>query len=190
MAKHSTITRLLHDYSKGDAAAIDRLAPIVYQQLRKMARAHFSKERSGNTLQPTAIVHEVFLKLMDAKSLQVADRAHFYFLAAQMMRRILINRAHARNRLKRGGGGLHISFDEKIHQVGGGEQEAEVLELDKALKKLALKNERQSRVVELRYFAGMSLEEAAQVLNCSVATIKRDWTYAKVWLYRELQRTK
>lgn len=186
MSKERDLARQSVAYADGDVSQLDDIAPVVYERLRHMARLQFKKERKEHTLQPTALVNEVFIRLMEAKSLTWENRGHFYSIAAQMMRRVLINHAEARKRLKRGGGDIRITFDENVHRQDlDGDQ---LLRLDEALKKLMLKNERQGRVVELRYFAGLSVEETASALKCSPATVKRDWIFARAWLYRELSK--
>jgi RNA polymerase sigma factor (TIGR02999 family) len=187
MPKGATINRLLDEYSQGDPEALKSIAPLVYGELRKMARTYFRSERPEHTLQPTALVHEVFLKLLEAKSIHLQHRQHFLYLAAQMMRRILVNYAQGKNRLKRSGG-LRVTFNEEIHVGEMGE--SALLQLDEALTRLAESRPRQAQVVELRYFGGLSIEETAEVLNSSPATIKRDWIFAKTWLYRDITKTK
>ena len=191
MAKSGeNITQLLDDYRSGDRAALERLLPQVYDQLHRIAAKYMARENQRHTLQPTALVHEAFLRLVDGAEVNWQNRAHFFAVAANLMRRILVDHAKAKRAKKRGGGGIHVSFDEKLHVAGEDANEPDVLALDAALKKLAKVDERQARVVELRYFAGLGIEEVADALQASPATIKRDWAAAKLWLYREIQKSK
>jgi len=178
------ITDLLLAWSEGDRKAFDRLVPLVYAELRRQARVQLSRERGAHTLQPTALVHEAFLRLVDQRSARWQNRAQFFGVAAQLMRRILVDHARARDAAKRGGGAVRISLDEAPEAAAS--PETDVLLLDEALERLASLDERQARVVELRYFGGLSVEEAAAVLDVSEITIKRDWAMAKAWLFREL----
>lgn len=176
---------MLADWSGGDGAALDRLLPLVYDELRRMAKHYMSSQPSGhNTLQTTALIHEAYLKLADNKDKQWANRSHFFAVAAQAMRHILVDHARARHREKRGGAALLLPLEEAA--LVSNERAAEVIALDEALKTLATLDERKSRVVELRYFGGLSVEETAGVLNVSTETIRRDWGFAKTWLLREL----
>lgn len=186
MAKpQGNITQLLVDYGKGNSAALEQLLPEVYEQLHRMARNYMRKENSAHTLQPTALLNETFLRLTGGKAVDWQNRAHFFAISANVMRHILTDHAKAKRAEKRGGGGFVVEFDEKIH--GGPSAEGpDVLVLDEALTRLAKVDERQAKVVELRYFGGLSIEETALVLNSSPATVKRDWAMAKLWLYREL----
>lgn len=185
------VTELLLKHQAGDKSVLTALLPIVYQELRRLAQSYMRKENSGHTLQATALVHEAYVRLVDQSGVKWQNRAHFFGVAAQLMRRILID--HARQKLadKRGGTQTRISFDELLHwQPTSEEGASELLAIDSALEKLAQISERQVRVVELRYFAGLSLEEAAEALQISLATVKRDWMVAKAWLYRELSEVK
>jgi RNA polymerase sigma-70 factor (ECF subfamily) len=182
------ISQLLARYSNGDQAALDQLMPLVYGQLRKMAKRYMRAQPVGHTLQTTALIHEAYLKLVGHEEKRWQNRAHFFGVAAQAMRHILVDYARARHAAKRGGEAREVSFDEAA--VVTAERAAEVVALDDALDGLADLAPRQSRVVELRYFGGLSVEEAAAVLKVSPETVKRDWRMAKVWLLRELQRNK
>lgn len=179
------LTQLLISYSEGNREALEELLPQVYQELRRLAQSYMRRESSGHTLQATALVHEAFFRLVDQKSMQWQNRAQFFGIAAQLMRRILIDHARNRHAAKRGGSQAKIAFDEAVHWSDGDEG-PDLLALDVALEKLAAIDARQAKVVELRYFGGLSIEETAHVLGTSPATVKRDWTLAKVWLYREL----
>jgi RNA polymerase sigma-70 factor, ECF subfamily len=193
MAKPAgNITQLLDDYRSGNETALEKLLPQVYDQLHRIAAKYMRRENEKHTLQPTALVHEAFLRLVDGAQVDWQNRAHFFAVAANLMRRILVDHAKAKRAAKRGGGGIHVSFDEQMHASGTAEgtSEPDVLALDRALKKLAKTEERQARVVELRYFGGLSVEEVADALQASPATIKRDWAAAKLWLYREIQKDK
>src|SRR5215813_4392229 len=178
------ITQQLIAWSKGDAAALDKLIPAVYQELRSMAARHLSREAAGHSLQPTALVHEAYLRLIDQTKVEWQNRAHFFGVAAQMMRRILIDHAKAKHRVKRGGTAVKVMLDESVNFTH--ERASELLALDDALQSLARMDERKSRIVELRYFGGLTVEETAQVLGISDKTVMRDWNLAKAWLYREL----
>lgn len=180
------VTQLLFRYGKGEPQALEKLLPVVYQELRRLAKNYMRRESSGHTLQPTALVHEAFFKLVDQKDVQWQNRAHFFGVAAQLMRRILIDHARSRRAVKRGGTQAKVSFDEAIHWEAAEDGAPDLLALDQALEKLAKLDERQSRTVELRYFGGLSIDEVAEVLQTSPATVKRDWTLAKAWLLREL----
>jgi RNA polymerase sigma factor (TIGR02999 family) len=186
VATKPDITQWLVAWSNGDQAAFDRLAPAVHQQLRRLAAHYMAGERPGHVLQTTALVNEAYLRLVDWKSVQWQNRAHFFGLAAQAMRHVLVDEARARLRAKRGGGELHVSLsaaaDVAIHRS------AELVKLDDALVVLQKLNPRHSRVVELRFFGGLELKEVAHVLGVSVGTVRRDWSLAQAWLYRELNR--
>jgi RNA polymerase sigma factor (TIGR02999 family) len=172
-------------WGRGDEGARDELVSAVYAELRRRARAYLSRERPGHTLQPTGLVHEVYLRLVDQKSTRWENRSEFFGLAAQLMRRILVDHARARRAGKRGGGLLPVTFDEKVMGPSGG---VDVEALDEALRALEARDARQSRVVELRYFGGLSVEETAETLGVSAATVKRDFTMARAWLHRQLAR--
>jgi RNA polymerase sigma-70 factor, ECF subfamily len=186
MALPSTheVTQLLKAWTTGDKQALEKLTPLVYEQLHRVARRYMAGERSGHTLQTTALVNEVYLRLVDCGQINWQDRAHFLAVSAQLMRRILIDFARSRGYQKRGGGVPLTSLDEAASV--GNEPDANLLALDDALKALANVDERKSRVVELRFFGGLSVEETAEVLKVSAETVVRDWRLAKVWLLREL----
>src|SRR5262245_18244213 len=178
------VTGLLRAWSAGDEEALEKLTPLVYQELHRAARRYMGGERSGHTLQATALINEVYLRLIDAKRVDWQSRAHFFAVCAQLMRRILTDFARSRRYQKRGGGAAHMPLDEAL--VVGPQADRELVELDDALKKLALFDERKSRVVELRFFGGLEVKETAQVLTESDETVMRDWKLAKLWLLREL----
>ncbi len=180
------ITQILKRYSQGEPEALEKLLPTIYAELRRLAQSYMRKENAGHTLQPTALVHEAYFRLIDQKEVQWQNRAHFFGIAAQLMRRILIDHARARKAEKRGGSHTEVAFDEKFHSGDAPEQAPDLLAIDAALEKLTVLNSRQAKVVELRYFGGLSVEEIAVALESSPATVKRDWTVAKAWLYREL----
>jgi len=186
MTPQHEITRLLADWSKGDQQALEKLTPLVYDELRRLARRYLRQERAGHPLQSTALVHEAYLKLVGQNHVRWQNRAHFFGIAAQMIRRILVDYARARGADKRGSGAEKLSLDEAIALPGG--QDLDLIALDDALEGLARIDERQSRLVELRFFAGLTLEETAEVLQMSLATAKRDWVSAKAWLSREIKR--
>jgi RNA polymerase sigma-70 factor (ECF subfamily) len=183
----SEATLLLRAWAAGDRGALDRLTPIVYQELHRLARRYLKWERPGHTLQATALVNEAYIRLVDYKRMQWQDRSHFFAVSAQLMRRILVEHARRHN-LKRGRGVKHISLEESV--VVGGGRPAELLALDDALNELAHLDARKARVVEMRFFGGLSVEEVADVLGVSPITVMRDWTTAKAWLYRELAQGK
>jgi RNA polymerase sigma factor (TIGR02999 family) len=180
------VTQLLKAWTSGDEQALEKLTPLVYAQLHRLAQRYMAGERSGHTLQATALVNEVYLRLVDCGQINWQDRAHFFAVSARLMRRILIDFARSRGYQKRGGQVPHLSLDEAPSV--GQEPDTNLLALDDALQRLAVLDERQSKVVELRFFGGLSLEETAEVLRVSVKTAGRDWRLAKIWLSRELQR--
>lgn len=180
------VTLLLLAWSDGDQAALDKLVPLVYEELHRLAHRYIRRERPGNTLQTTALAHEAYLRLVDAKSVRWQNRAHFFAVAAQTMRRILVDLARARHNLKCGGGTRQVSLDEVL--VASPERGTDMLALDEALERLAALNPRQSQVVELRYFGGLTDEEVGEVIKVSPRTVRSDWRLAKIWLYRELNR--
>jgi RNA polymerase sigma factor (TIGR02999 family) len=186
MTTQHEITRLLADWSKGDRQALEKLTPLVYDELRRLAGRYLRQERHGHTLQSTALVHEAYLKLVGQNNVRWQNRAHFFGIAAQMIRRILVDYARARGADKRGSGAEKLSLDEAIALPGG--PDLDLVALDDALEGLAQIDQRQSRLVELRFFAGLTLEETAEVLQMSLATAKRDWVSAKAWLSREIRR--
>jgi RNA polymerase sigma-70 factor (ECF subfamily) len=178
------ITQLLIDWSNGDQAALDKLMPLVYEELRKLARHYMRNERVGHTLQTTDLVHEAYLRLIDYKRIQWNERAHFFAIAAQVMRRILVEHARGRRRVKRGGGAIKISLDGVAALTHA--PSLDWIALDEALTKLETFDKRKSLVVQLRYFGGLSNEEAAQVLNIHPNTVMLDWKFSKAYLRREL----
>lgn len=180
------ITQQLIAWSKGDSAALDNLIPAVYQELRRMADRCLRGENAEHSLQPTALVHEAYLRLIDQSRVEWHSRAQFFGVAAQMMRRILIDHAKTKHREKRGGKARKLSLDEIANYRA--QPAAELVALDEALKILAEMDERKSRVVEMRYFGGLTVEETAQVLGVSDKTVIRDWNLAKAWLYQQLNR--
>lgn len=178
------ITQMLKDWSNGDQSARDQLIPLVYEELRRMAHQHMKKERPGHTLQTSALVHEAFVRLVDQSDVQWQNRAHFFGIAAQMMRRILVDYARGRNYAKRGGGARQVSLEDVA--IVSAERAADVVALDEALTSFASVDQRKSQIVELRFFGGLSIEETAAVLSVSPGTVMRDWTLAKAWLRREM----
>ena len=180
------VTSLLKAWSSGDEQALERLTPLVYRQLHQVARRYMAGERSGHTLQTTALVNEVYLRLVDCGRVNWQDRAHFFAMSAQLMRRILIDFARSRDYLKRGGAIPHISLEEAPSVCE--EPDVNLVALDDALKALAAVDERKSKVVELKFFGGLNVEETAEVLRVSSDTVMRDWKLAKIWLWRELSR--
>jgi RNA polymerase sigma factor (TIGR02999 family) len=178
------VTQLLVDWSGGNKAALDQLMPLVYEDLRRLARRYMRREGSGHTLQTTGLVNEAYQRLVDQKQVRWQNRAHFFGIAAQLMRRILVDHARTRQRAKRGGGALQVSLAE----AGAIAQESptDLLALDEALARLAEVDGRKSQIVELRFFGGLSIKETAEVLQVSPGTVMRDWTMAKAWLYRAL----
>lgn len=182
------ITELLQKSSHGDRAANEELLGVVYLELKKLARSYMRKESSDHTLQPTALVHEAYCKLVQQDNVQWKNRSHFYGIAAQLMRRILIDHARKKHAEKRGGEHADIAFEEMIHS-GNAEATSPIhlIQIDSALDRLEKLEPRQARVVELRFFAGLGVEETAEALETSVATVKRDWALAKAYLFRELK---
>ena len=178
------ITGLITAWKDGDEEALKRLVSVVYPEMRKIARAHLARQSDGHTLESAALANEAYLKLIRAKGIECHDRSHFFAVCAQMIRRILVDHARNRQRVKRGGGAVQVTLDETIvaPQTNG----VDVVALDDALHSLARTDERKCRVVELRFFGGLSVEESAEVLQISPETVMRDWKMAKAWLYREL----
>ena len=187
-ARHTgpNVTALLCAWSGGDQTALDQLIPVVHAELKRIARRYVARERQGHTLQPSALVNEAFLRLVDVHGVQWQDRAHFFALSAQMMRRILVNYALARGAGKRGGAARQVSLDEAM--VVSPARDSELVELDTALESLAKLDPRKAQTVELRFFAGLSVEETAVVLKVSPQTVLRDWKLSKTWLAREMAR--
>lgn len=182
------ITDLLIAWGNGDQRALDRLTPYVYDELKRLARRYMLRERQGHTLQPTALVHEAYLRLIDCNNVRWQNRAQFFALAARMMRHILVDAARSAACAKRGGAVVHVSLDEAMEVVN--ESGSDVVAIDEALTALAALDPRQSKVVELHFFGGLTWEEVAEVLDVSVGTVRRDWSLAKVWIYRRLTSTR
>lgn len=180
------ITQLLVAWGKGDAAALEQLTPLVHTELHRLAKHYMAGERPGHILQTTALVNEAYLRLIDGKKVEWQNRAHFFGLAARVMRRILVDFARVRRREKRGGEALRVSLSDAADI--GCEPSADLVALDDALQALEKLDQRQARVVELRFFAGLSYEEIAEALKVSVGTARRDWSLAEVWLYREMSK--
>ena len=178
------VTELLVAWSKGDKAALDRLIPLVYQELKRIARYHMRRERAGHTLQTSALANEAYMRLIDYDRMSWQGRAHFFAVAAQAMRRILVDHARKRNFAKRGAGPLKVSLDEAASLAD--EKAADMVALDDALKSLATIDPRKSEVVELRYFGGLSIGETAEVLGVFTVTVERDWSTVRIWLHREI----
>jgi RNA polymerase sigma-70 factor (ECF subfamily) len=177
------VSVLLRAWSDGDRNALDKLAPIVYDELRRLARYYLHRERPGHSLQATALVNEAYLRLVDYKRMRWENRAHFFAVSAQLMRRILVDHARRHN-LKRGGGVQHVELQDTV--VIGEDRAENLIALDEALQSLAHMDARKARVVELRFFGGLSVEETAEVLQISAVTVMRDWSSARAWLYREM----
>jgi RNA polymerase sigma factor (TIGR02999 family) len=184
-APQHDVTRLLVEWRHGDQAALAHLLPLVYDELRRLAQRYLQSERPDHTLQATALVHEAYLRLVDQRQAQWHNRAHFFGIAAQMMRRILVDHARQQHAAKRGGAEPKLSLDEAVHVSA--ERAVDVVALDEALTALAALDPQQSQIVELRFFGGLTIEETAEVLGVSPATVKRDWSMAQAWLYRELR---
>lgn len=182
------ITQLLVAWGNGDESALAGLTPLVYEELHRLAHHYMSGERSDHTLQTTALVNEAYVRLIDWKNVRWQNRAHFFAVSAQLMRRILVDFARARDYQKRGGGARAVDLDEAA--VMASDQGTDLVALDEALNSLAEMDARQSKVVELRFFGGLSIEEAAEVLKVSPATVRRDWSLARAWLHRELVNRK
>ena len=178
------VTQLLLDWSNGNQAALDRLMRLVDRELHRLAHHYMRRENAGHTLQTTALVNEAYLKLIDQKHVRWKNRAHFFALSAQLMRRILVDHARGRKYEKRGGGAQQIAFDEAL--VVSPERGADLVALDEALSKLTSIDQRKGKVVELRFFGGLSVEETAEALEISAVTVMREWSMAKAWLYNSL----
>ena len=185
MPPMNDVTRVLSAIEDGDPHAAERLLPLVYDELRKLAAQRLAQEKPGQTLEATALVHEAYIRLVDWRNVDWKNRCHFFGVAAQMMRRILVDHARGKNAAKRGDGAVKVTLDEGL--VAANERDVNVLALDGALTKLGELDAQQSQIVELRFFAGLSIEETAEILKISPATVKRDWAMAKAWLYREMQ---
>jgi RNA polymerase sigma factor (TIGR02999 family) len=180
------LTKLLLDWSDGDRTALEKLIPLVYDELRQLARRQLKRERQGHTLQTTALVNEVYLRLVDQRVVRWQNRAHFFAIAAQLMRRVLVDYARKRQYAKRGGGAQQVSLDETA--LISQERAADFVALDDALKELTAVDARQSMIVELRFFGGLSVEETAEAVGISPATVKREWSAAKAWLYHRMSK--
>ena len=187
--RHQTgeVTKLLRAWRAGDQPALERLTPLVYEDLRRRARHYLRGERANHTLTPTALVHEAFMRMLNIGQVDWKDRAHFLAIAARQMRRVLVDSARARRYQKRGGGAVRVTFAEDLAVI---DRAPDLVALDDALELLAQHDERKVRVVELRYFGGLSNEEIAEALGISTDTVMRDWKMAKMWLARELKREK
>ena len=184
-ASREEVTGLLQAWSGGDQAALEKLMPLVYAELHRLAKRYMGHEHAGHSLQTSALVNEAYLRLVDAHGVHWQNRTHFFAVSAQIMRRILVDFARARQNLKRGGAVRQVTLDEGL--VVSPESGADLFSLDEALERLAALNPRQSKVVELRYFGGLKEEELAEALNVSPRTIRHDWSVARAWLYRELR---
>ena len=178
------ITELLVGYGRGDKEALDQLMPIVYDELRRQAARYLRREQAGHTLQTTALIHEAYVRLVDQRNVQWQNRAHFFGIAAQLMRRILVDHARTKKRVKRGGSKVQVSLADATVATTG--PDLDIVALDEALERLEKLDQQQSRVVELRYFSGLTVEETAEVMGISTATVKREWSLARAWLHREL----
>ena len=181
----TSVTLLLKAWSGGDQQALGDLTSKVYLELRQMAAKYMRKERSGDSMQATALVHEVFLRLVDVNDVSWQDRAHFFAVSANMMRRILVDRARAKNMAKRGGGAVLVNFDDAL-EISSGSKDREMVAIDDALNELAEVDPRKARVIELRFFGGLSVEETAEVLKISPQSVMRDWKMARAWLLAQL----
>jgi RNA polymerase sigma factor (TIGR02999 family) len=182
--RSANVTLLLMEWSNGNRAALDELLPLVYAELRRRARYYMRAENPGHTLQPTALVHDAYLRLVDQEGANWQNRAHFFAVASQVIRHILVDHARSRDRVKRGGAALRVTWVDDLSVSKP--EEIDLVGLDDALSRLTQLDERQSRIVELRFFGGLSIEETAEALKISPATVKREWTMARAWLYREL----
>ena len=186
-ARAHTVTELLLSWGQGDTAALDRLVPLLYDDLRRVARRHLRRERPGHSLQPTALVHEVFLRLVDVDRMTLKSRTHFFALSARLMRQILVDHARRQRAGKRGGGATVISLNEAAGAAApASTPSVDLIALDEALDALASFDVQQCRVVELRFFAGLNIPEAADALGVSTATVEREWAMAKAWLHQRL----
>ena len=185
MSEPANITKLLNQYQSGDRKVLDELFPLVYDELRRLARSRLQNERGDHTLQPTALVHEAYLRLIEQHSTDWQNRAHFFGLAAEMMRRILVNHAVKRNAEKRFGNQTKLALDDAISLIA--EREVDLILLDDVLNKLAEFDPQQAKIIELRFFAGLKIEEVAEVMGVSDSTIKREWRVAKAWLHDRLK---
>ena len=182
------VTQLLSKWSSGDQSALDQLLPLVYGELHRLAAAYLRRERSNHTLQSTALVHEAFMRMVHQQDVQWKNRAHFFAICAQMIRRILVDYARSQHAEKRGSGAAKLALDDAMAVPQAPATDVDLLGLNDALDRLAEMDERQSRIVELRFFAGLSIEETAEVMHLSPASIKREWQTARAWLFREMTR--
>lgn len=180
------VTRLLKEWSEGDETALEQLTPLVYDELHRLAHQHMRRERPGNVLQTSALINEAYLRLVDEPRIHWQNRAHFFGIAARLMRRILVDEARKRNAAKRGGDAIQVSLDEATSVAQ--EQAANVVALDDALRNLEAIDARQSEIVELRFFGGLNIEETAGVLKVSPGTVMRDWTFARAWLKNQMSQ--
>jgi RNA polymerase sigma factor (TIGR02999 family) len=180
-----SVTQMLREWSAGNAEILDSLMPLVYEELRLQAARFLRKERPNHTLQTTALIHEAYLKLIDQKAVEWQNRAHFFAIASTAMRRILVDHARERHREKRGGAAENLPLDEAL-PVSANERSVDLIALDDALNRLAKLDKRQAKVVELRYFSGLSIDETAEILGVSNATVRLDWNLAKAWLRQEI----
>lgn len=184
----SNVTRILESIEQGDPKAADELLPLVYEELRKLAASKMAREGPNQTLQPTALVHEAWLRLVGRDNPQFANRAHFFATAAEAIRRILIDKARRKRAVRHGGGQANVPLEEL--EIAAPGEDDEILEINEAMEKLAAQNKAQAELVKLRYFVGMTLEEAALVLNISARTADNYWAHAKVWLFKEIERNR
>jgi RNA polymerase sigma factor (TIGR02999 family) len=184
MPASQNVTEILRDWRNGDQEALGKLIPMVYDELRRQAAGYLRRERSGHTLQPTALIHEAYLRLINQQNIDWQNRAHFYAIAARLMRQILVDHARKRQATKRGGSDLKIPLEEAMVISSG--RDVDLVALDEALTRLAALDPQQSRIVELRYFSGLSVEETAEALGVSSRTVRRDWNVAKAWLRQQI----
>lgn len=184
MPASQNVTEMLRDWRNGDQEALGKLIPMVYDELRRQAAGYLRRERSGHTLQTTALIHEAYLRLINQQNIDWQNRAHFYAIAARLMRQILVDHARKRQATKRGGSGLKIPLEEAMVISSG--RDVDLVALDEALTRLAALDPQQSRIVELRYFSGLSVEETAEALGVSSRTVRRDWNVAKAWLRQQI----
>jgi RNA polymerase sigma factor (TIGR02999 family) len=182
---HNDVTGLLHEWKQGDKHALDKLMPLVYDEMRRIAHRYMQKEHDGHTLQTTALINEAYVRLVGQQKIEWQNRSHFFAVTAQVMRHLLIDHARRQNFAKRGGGAERVALDDAT--MMSSERAVELIALDEALGELAQMDPRKSRVVELRYFGGLSLEETAEVLDISLMTVRRDWRAAKAWLFRRIR---
>jgi RNA polymerase sigma factor (TIGR02999 family) len=188
MNQTGKITQMLRDWSSGNREVLEDLMPLVYDELHRQAESFFRRERIDHTLQATALIHETYLKIIDQRNVNWESRTHFFAIASSLMRRILVDYARSKSREKRGGGRVKLTLDETALVVDGKEQNIDLIALDEALHRLEKFDEQQARIVELRYFSGLTLEETAEALKISRTTVATDWAMAKAWLHRELTR--